>query len=69
MKEVVLVTTKPNENTAEYGIRENGQWLVHGIQVAVNYDGLSPEHKATVDAARTLLQALATADATAKGLL
>jgi len=60
MKEVKIVTIKPLSGEVEYGVQEDGQWLVHGIVIPL-----------VVGPATTGEQvvAAATADATAKGLV
>lgn len=70
-KEIVVVTTKPAANSAEYGVRDTGTgaWDVHGVVIPVAIESLSPGDQAKLADARAVMLALATADATAKGLI
>lgn len=67
-KQVVVVTTKPDQNQAEYAIVEDGQILRHGEVLGFTLEDLSHEQLSALAAARNVLQALAEADAAIKGL-
>jgi len=68
-KQVVVVTTKPDQNQAEYAIVEEGQTIRHGEVLSFTLDDLSQEQLAALGAARGVLQTLAEADAANKGLV
>lgn len=67
--EVVVVTTKPDANQAEYGVRntDTGEWAIHGVLIPVDLGALSPEQQATIAGARAIMTAAATAHAVAAG--
>lgn len=68
-RQVVVVTTKPDQNQAEYAIHEDGQIIRHGEVLSFTMEDLSPEQLAALGAARGVLQTLAEADAVIKGLI
>jgi len=60
MREVKVLTVKPQAGEIEYGVVEDGQWVVHGVVLAMEL------------AESTTLQAIqtaATGDAVGKGWL
>lgn len=70
IKTVVVVTTKPELNEAEYGVRDDqGNWLIHGVQIAVDFGALSDADKSALAVARSVLLRLAQEDASTKGLV
>lgn len=68
-KQVVVVTTKPDVNQAEYAVVEDGVVLRHGEVLGFALEELSGEQLAKLAAARGVLQELAEGDAALKGLL
>jgi hypothetical protein len=60
MKTVQIVTIKPLEGQVEYGVQQDGQWLVHGVVISMAVGA---------DTTGEQIIAAATADATAKGFL
>jgi hypothetical protein len=60
MKTIAIVTIKPLEGKVEYGVQQDGQWLVHGIVIALEVGADTIGHE---------IIAAATADAEARGLL
>lgn len=70
MPTVVVVTTKPSIDQAEYGIQnEDGSFAVHGVLIPVDAEKLSDEEKSAISDARAVLLRLATEDAKAKNLI
>jgi hypothetical protein len=58
-KEIKIVTIKPLASEVEYGVQENGQWLVHGVVIPLEVGPATTGEQ---------IMAAATADAQAKGL-
>jgi hypothetical protein len=69
MKAVVVVTTKPALNEAEYAIVEDGQILRHGERIDIDIAALPPADQQKLADARGVLLGLAQADAAARGLI
>lgn len=69
MKEVIVVTTKPGLNEAEYAIVEDGQILRHGERIEIDLSALSSADQAALAGARAVLARLAQEDAVSKGLV
>lgn len=69
--QVVVVTTKPEQNEAEYGVRDTatGQWVRHGIKIPVAVESLAPADQAKLAGARAVITTLATTHAQAEGLI
>jgi len=58
MKELKVVTVKPQTGEIEYGIAENGRWLRHGLVI---------ERPMTGETSLHALETAAAADAIAQG--
>jgi hypothetical protein len=67
---VVVVTTKPSLNEAEYAVQNpDGSYLIHGVRIDMDLGSLSPEDQAALGGARAVLQRLAQEDAIARGFV
>lgn len=60
MREVKVLTVKPQAGEIEYGVVEDGQWAVHGVVVAMELAGDTTLHG---------IETAATGDAAGKGWL
>lgn len=79
MTKVVVVTTKPGLNEAEYGIQNpDGSFAIHGELIGIDIHGerigidissLSEADQSSLADARAVLLRLATEDAKAKNLI
>lgn len=75
MRTIKVVTTKPELNEAEYALFEESEpggpqvLIRHGERIDFDPAGLTSEQQQKLADARALLLELATADATAKGLI
>lgn len=70
MPKVVVVTTKPGLNEAEYGIQNpDGSFAIHGERIGIDISSLSEADQSSLADARAVLFRLATEDAKAKNLI
>ncbi len=69
--EVVVVTTKPAENQAEYAIRDTvtGEFVRHGVLIPVSIGSLPPTDQAKLAAARDVMLQVATEHAESQGYI
>lgn len=70
MDEVVVVTTKPGLNEAEYAVRRpDGSFAVHGVRIDIDIASLPAADQQKLADARGVLLGLAQADAAQRGLI
>lgn len=70
MPQVVVVTTKPGLNEAEYAVQNpDGSFAVHGVRIDLDFGALSAEDQSALAGARAVLLRLAQEDAVARGFV